>query len=54
MLGLLGLAVDALDDDLLSAFIPEQQAFMELPGNIVYALVVAQNPLGYSRADLAD
>lgn len=54
MLGLLGLAVDALDDDPLRVLVPEQQTFVKLACDVVHALIVAQYPLRDGLADLSD
>lgn len=54
MLSFFDVAVDALDDDALCAFISKEQPFMEFSRDIVDALVIAEDSLRDSLADLSD
>ena len=52
--GFFGFLVDRLDDNFLRILVSEKQLLVQLPSNIVHALIIAQYPLRDRLAHLAD
>jgi hypothetical protein len=54
MLGLLRFFVDRLNDDLFCRLVAEKQLLMQFTSDIIYTLIVPENPLCYGMAYLTD